>query len=81
MDDNVCRLLTHVEDSVIFWRSKISSGVLERPIPKSDRRTRDSSRENGTHQSSKGRLSRLPTVTNAVKPVQRTNYETCPGEM
>ena len=24
-----------MEDSVIFWHSKISSGVLERPIPKS----------------------------------------------
>ena len=30
-----------MEDSVIFWHSKISSGVLERPIPKSDSRSRD----------------------------------------
>ena len=32
-----------VEDSVIFWHSKLSSGVLERPIPKSDSKSRDSS--------------------------------------
>ena len=38
----VSTLKTHVEDSVIFWHSKISSGVLERPIPKSDSRSRDS---------------------------------------
>ena len=63
-----------------FWHSKISSRVLERPIPKSDSRSRDSSWPNRTHPSAKGRPSRLPTFTNAVQPVQRTHYETCPGE-
>ena len=61
-----------MEDSVIFWHSKISSGVLERPIPKSDSRSRDSSWPNRTPLSAKGRPSRLPTFTNAVQPVQRT---------
>ena len=49
-----------MEDSVIFWHSKISSGVLERPIPKSDCRSRDSSWSNRTPLSAKGRPSRLP---------------------
>ena len=74
-------VVQHVEDSVIFWHSKISSGVLKRPIPKSDSRSRDSSWPNRTPLSAKGRPSRLPTFTNAVQPVQRTYCETCPGEM
>ncbi len=70
-----------MEDSVIFWHYKISSGVLERPIPKSDCIGRDSSWPNRTTLSAKGRPSRLTTFTNAVQPVQSTYYETCPGEM
>ena len=41
-------------DAIIFWHSKISSGVLERPIPKSDCRSRDSSWPNRTPLSAKG---------------------------
>ena len=53
-----------MEDSVIFWHSKISSGVLERSIiPKSDSRSRDSSWPNRTTLSAKGCPSRLPTFT------------------
>ena len=66
---------------LFFWHSKISSVVLERPIPKSDSRHRDNSWPNRTPLSSKGRPSRLPTFTNAVQHVQRTYYGTCPGEM
>ena len=73
-------------DFELMWRTLLSFGipkylVLERPIPKSDCRSRDSSWPNRTPLSAKGRPSRLPTFTNAVQPVQRTYYETCPGEM
>ena len=59
----------------------ISCGVLERPIPTSACRSRVSSWPNRTPLSEQGRPSRLPTFTNVVQPVQRTYYETCPGEM
>ena len=55
-----------LKSCVIFWHSKISSGVLERLLPKSDSRSRDSSWPNRTPLSSNGRPSRLPTFTNAV---------------
>ena len=42
---------------------------------------RESSWPNRTPLGAKGRPSRLPTFTNAVQPVQRTYYETCPGEI
>ena len=49
-----------MEDSVIFWHSKLSSGVLERPIPKSDSRSRDSSWPNRTPLRAKRRRQGCP---------------------